>query len=345
MLKSRAAVFLVFILPLALTLQGCAVKRWLFGPSQPPSVSRRPGSFPTGSSVDGLASTVPGLSDGNGDSAINPQYVTEADLLKVVNEFQRLSGKDSYRFPIPKDVTGANVYKATLTRLQDYEAKHPGAYPELLAFTRGRAYEGLREYDKAIEQYQIVNQGKNPLKEEAAKSVVVLTRFQEIRQSPLNATTPMEYIQALDNQIAAWQEVQKQQVGTPYEALAREEEERLDRAKVTFLELNRHRIEDGNESVVLAYQQLIGKHKESKNVYRYQIEFADFYCLLAQEYVVQNDPQSLRFDPATFEDLGRTAMRLYGQVAHEDGVMEKLEAKGKLEALEAYMAKVGRLGR
>jgi len=349
MLKLRAAVFLVLILPLALTLQGCAVKRWLFGPSKPPSASlnREPGSFPTGSSVtsDGLAGAISGLSDGKGDTAVNPQYVTEADLLKVVTELQRLSGKDTYRFPIPKDVTGANVYKATLIRLQDYEAKHPGAYPELLAFTRGRAYEELREYGKAIEQYQVVSQGKNQLKEEAAKAVVVLTRFQEIRQSPLNATTPVEYIQALDNQIAAWQEVQKQQVGTPYEALAREEEERLDRAKVTFLELNRYSIEDGNESVVLAYQQLIGKHKESKNVYRYQIEFADFYCILAQEYVAQNDPQSLRFDPSTFEDLGRTAMRLYGQVAHEDGVMEKLEAKGKLEALEAYMAKVGRLGR
>ena len=139
--------------------------------------------------------------------------------------------------------------------------------------------------------------------------------------------------------------MQKQQADTPYGALAREEEERLDRAKVMFLELNRHRLEDGNESVVFAYRQLIGKHKESKNIYRYQIEFADFYFTLAQEYVAQNDPQSLQFDPSIFEELGRTALRLYGQVAHEDGVMEKLEAKGKLEALEAYMARIGRLSR
>jgi hypothetical protein len=69
------------------------------------------------------------------EPSTNPEYVTEEDLLKIVTEFQRVSGKDSYRFPIPKDVTGANVYKATLTRLQDYEAKHPGAYPELIAFT------------------------------------------------------------------------------------------------------------------------------------------------------------------------------------------------------------------
>jgi len=290
-------------------------------------------------------SLIPGLTDGKGDAEVNPQYVTEADLLKVVTEFQRLAGKDTYRFPLPKDVTGANVYKATLTRLQDYEAKHPGAYPELLAFTRGRAYEGLHEYAKATEQYQVVSHGKNRLSEEATKAIAVLARFQEIKQRPLTASTPLEYLQALDSQIAAWQEVQREQAGTPYEALAREEEEQLDRAKVRFLELNRLRIEDGNESVVLAYRQLIEKHKESKNIYRYQIEFADFYFTLVQEYVAQNDPQSLQFDPSIFEELGRTALRLYGQVAHEDGVMEKLEAKGKLEALEAYMAKIGRLSR
>jgi hypothetical protein len=400
MRKSRAELFLFFVSVFALTLQGCAVKRWLFGPPATPRVIPEPvaegpqplpsasaatsdspaslewdfaqrtgeGETPEPSQIpsqtakaappaltppappvragsSGPRNWIPGLTDGKGESEENPQYVTEADLLKVVTEFQRLAGKDTYRFPIPKDVTGANVCKATLTRLQDYEGKHPGAYPELLAFTRGRAYEGLHEYEKAIAQYQVVSQSKNRLNAEATQAIAVLMQFQEIKLRPLTAGSPLAYLQALDGQIAAWQEQQKQQAGTPYEALAREEEERLDRAKVTFLELNRHRLEDGNESVVLAYRQLLGKHKESKNVYRYQIEFADFYFTLAQEYVAQNDPQSLQFDPSVFEDLGRTALRLYGQVAHEDGVMEKLEAKGKLEALEAYMAKVGRLGR
>ena len=400
MQKQRALVSLFFVLILALTLQGCAVKRWFFGPraapgaipelaakalqaspSAPAAASDSPASLqwdfaqradaektpeppqapsqtaratppapkpptpPARAGSSGPRSWIPGLTDGKDESESNPQYVTEADLLKVVTEFQRLASKDTYRFLIPKDVTGANVYKATLTRLQDYEGKHPGAYPEILAFTRGRAYAGLHEYEKALAQYQVVSQSKNRLNAAATKAIAVLTQFQEIKQRPFTASTPVAYLQALDSQIAAWQELQKQQADTPYEALAREEEERLDRAKVTFLELNRHRLEDGNESIVLAYRQLIGKHKESKNIYRYQIEFADFYFTLAQEYVAQNDPQSLQFDPSIFEDLGRTALRLYGQVAHEDGVMEKLEAKGKLEALEAYMAKVGRLGR
>jgi hypothetical protein len=294
-----------------------------------------------------LRNWIPGLgqSPKKREEDSNPQYVTEEDLLKVVGEFQRVAAKDTYRFPIPKDVTGANVNKATLRRLQDYEAKHPGAYPEILAFTRGRAYESMHEYEKAIAQYQIVSQSKHPLNTEAGKAVAVLTQFRDLQKRSVTATTPVEYIAVLDRQITAWQELQKQQAGTPYAALAREEEERLDQAKVTFLLLNRHRVEDGNASVAVAYDQLIKKHTESKNRYRYQIECGDFYFLLAQEYVAQNDPQSLQFDSSTFEEIGRAALRLYGQVAQEDGVIEKLEAKGKLEALEAYMAKIGKLSR
>ncbi|MGE0823782.1 MAG: hypothetical protein AB7G75_14000 [Candidatus Binatia bacterium] len=300
----------------------------------------------TPSAPSGLPAVIPGWADQLTKDERNPQYVTEEDLLKIVNEFQRTAGKDTYRFPIPKDVTGANVYKATLIRLQDYETKHPGAYGEIIAFTRARAYEGLHEYEKALSQYHTVSQSTtNTLQADATKAIEILTQFQAIRTQPLSATTPVEYLKSLDQQITAWQEQQKQHTGTYYEILAKEEEERLDHVKVLFLLINRHRIEDGNESVVLAYSQLIDKHKESKNRYGYQIEFGDFYFTLAKEYVAQSDPQSLQFDTSTFEEVGRTALRLYAQVAQEDGIIEKLEAKGKLEALEAYMARIGNLSR
>ena len=306
------------------------------------SIKTPPPASPSSSS---LRDWIPGFGSDSEKPESNPQYVTEEDLLKVVNEFQRVASKDTYRFPIPKDVTGANIYKATLTRLQDYEEKHPGAYPEILAFTRARAYEALHEYDKAIEQYQIVSQSKSPLKEDATSAIIVLNAFRDLQKQPISGSTPVEYLQSLDQQISAWQELQQQYAGSLYEALAREEAEHLDQARVAFLFVNRHRIEDGNESVILSYNQLIDKHKESKNIYRYRIELGDFYFTLAQEYATQNDPESLHFDPSTFEELGRAALRLYAQVAQEDGVIEKLEAKGKLEALKAYMAKIGKLSR
>jgi len=336
----RIAVFLFSLSSLLFVLPGCS----LWSRSSP--TAKRPPLASSSAKDDAplVTSIIPGLGAKDGAES-NPQYVTEADLLKIVSELQRTAAKDTYRFPIPKDVTGANIYKATLTRLQDYEAKHPGAYGEILAFTRGRAYEGLREYEKAIAQYQVVSQSKHALKEEAAKAIEVLTHFRDLKRAPLAATTPLDYLKSLDQQISAWQELQKQYPKTLYETLAQEEEEHLDQAKVAFLVINRHRIEDGNESVVLAYNQLLTKHRESKYQYRYQVEFGDFYFTLAQEYVAQNDPQSLQFDTSTFEAVGRSAVRLYAQVAQEDGIIEKLEAKGKLEALEAYMAKIGKLSR
>jgi hypothetical protein len=273
----------------------------------------------------------------------NPQYETEADLLKIVSELQKSAQHDTYRFPVPKDVTGTNVLKATLTRLKDYEDEHPAAYPELIAFTRARAYEGLHEYNQAIASYQRVTQTNSRLKDEAARGMEALTHFSQLKSEPISATTPLAYLKALDHKIAAWQELGQEFAGTPYATLAHEEEERLDWTKVAFLELNRYRLEDGNTLVVLAYQQLISKHQESKNLYRYLVEFGDFYTTLAHEYVAQNDPEGLHFEVPAFEELGRSALRLYGQVAQEDGIMEKLEARGKLTALEAYMAKVGRL--
>jgi hypothetical protein len=337
-MRRQSFLLLFFLVLLSVSLSGCSFSGWF---SRASSAQARDAT-PAKASDSWLSR--PPLGKGEATTS-NPQYITEEEILRIVGELQRASGKDTYRFPIPKDVTGANVYKATLTRLQDYEAKHPGAYPEIIAFTRARAYEGEGAYAQAVAQYQIVSQSRHQLKDEAAKAMTILARFQEVQQRPVTATTPVEYLQSLDEHIKAWQELGKQYPGLPYEALAREEEERLDRAKVAFLELNRHRIEDGNESVTLAYQQLLDKHKESKNNYHYQIEFADFYFTLAQEYVMQVNPQSLQFDSTVFESLGRTALRLYAQVAQEDGIIEKLEAKGKLEALEAYMAKVGRLAR
>ena len=288
---------------------------------------------------------VPGLSADDSAPNGSAQYRTEQDLLRVVAEFQRVATKDTYRFPLPKDVTGANVHKATLTRINDYETKHPGAYPAIIAFTRGRAYEGLHAYEQALAEYQHVAQGRSRLKQEAGQAVAALTTFQTLAQQVPTATTAVEYVQALDEQARQWRDLAQQYDTTAYGSLAREEEERLDRAKIAFFILNRYRIEDGNESVILAYQQLLDKHRESKNRYRYRLELGDFYVTLAHEYTAQNDPESLRFDTDIFEALGRAALQHYATVAQQDGIMEKLEAKGKLEALEAYMAKVGRLGR
>ena len=127
--------------------------------------------------------------------------------------------------------------------------------------------------------------------------------------------------------------------------MARVEEERIDRAKVAFVEANRYRLKEGNQIVILGYSQLVTKHRQSKNIHRFLIDFGDFYALLAKEYASQYDPEGLSFDFKTFDQLVQSALKLYTEVAQVDGIVEKIEAQGKIEAMRGFLEKITRLNR
>ena len=274
-----------------------------------------------------------------------PQYVPAASLLDIVKDFQRLAREDLYRFPIPKDVTGINIMKATLIRLEDYERKNPGQFSDIIQFSKATAYERLRDYERAIAYYRKVAESDGQLRAEAEKNIPVLESFLRILQKPLSAQDPFEYIKGLDEKVAAWNEIIREYQGTPYEYLARAEEEKIDRAKLAFVEINRYRMKDGNPLVILGYSQLVTKHRQSKNLYRYFLDFGDFYALLAKEYAAQNDPEGLAFDLDTFDQLAKSALKLYTEVAQIDGILEKIEAQGKIEGLRGLTEKMKRLNR
>jgi len=67
------------------------------------------------------------------------RYAPAGDLLDIVKDFQRLAKEDTYRFPIPKDVTGVNIMKATLVRLDDYERKNRGQSTDIVQFNKALA--------------------------------------------------------------------------------------------------------------------------------------------------------------------------------------------------------------
>jgi tetratricopeptide (TPR) repeat protein len=235
--------------------------------------------------------------------------------------------------------------KATVVRLEDYEKKNPGQFSDIIHFSKATAYERLREYDQAIAYYRKATESDGRLGAEAVKNIEVLESFQRILQKPLPVQDPMEYIKGMDEKVAAWNEVIRKYQGSPYEFLARVEEERIDRAKVAFVELNRYRMKDGNQLVILGYSQLVTKHRQSKNLYRYLLDFGDFYALLAKEYTIQNDPEGLSFDQEVFDQFAKSALRLYTEVAQVDGILEKIEAQGKIEGLRGLTEKMRRLNR
>jgi len=100
-------------------------------------------------------------------AASDGRYLPAGDLLDIVRDFQRLAKEDTYRFAIPKDVTGINIMKATLTRLQDYEIKNPGQFTDIVQYNRALALERLREYDQAAAIYRKVAENGGRLGNEA----------------------------------------------------------------------------------------------------------------------------------------------------------------------------------
>ena len=188
-------------------------------------------------------------------AAPDGRYAPAGDLLDIVKDFQRLAKEDTYRFPIPKDVTGINIMKATLVRLTDYEAKNPGQFTDIVQFNKASALERLREYDQAAALYRKVGQSDGRLGAEAAKNAEILDDFLRIFDRAVPTDDPFKYIAGLDQKVSAWNQLIQKHKGTPYEFLARVEEERIDRAKVAFVEANRYRLKDGNQLTIVGYSQ------------------------------------------------------------------------------------------
>jgi tetratricopeptide (TPR) repeat protein len=273
------------------------------------------------------------------------RYAPAGDLLDIVKDFQRLAKEDTYRFPIPKDITGVNIMKATLVRLDDYERKNRGQFTDVVQFNKALALERLREYDQAAALYRKVAEAEGRLGAEAAKNAEVLDNFLRIFDRTIPADDPFKYIAGLDEKVAAWNGLIKKHQGTPYEFLARVEEERIDRAKVAFVEANRGRLKEGNQLTIVGYSQLVTKHQQSKNLYRFLLDFGDFYLLLAKEYASQYDPEGLVFDSKVLDQFVKSALKLYTEVAQVDGTVEKIEAQGKIEATRGFLEKMTRLNR
>jgi hypothetical protein len=273
------------------------------------------------------------------------RYAPAGNLLEIIKDFQRLAREDTYRFPIPKDIAGVNIMKATLLRLEDYEKKNPRQFVDIIQFNKALALERLREYEQAAVFYRKTAAIESRLGTEAAKNAAILSNFLRILDKPLSAEDPFKHMEGLDEKVGAWNELIQIHQGTPYEYLARVEEERIDRVKVAFVEANRYRLKEGNQLVVVGYSQLVTKHRQSKNIHRFLLDFGDFYAILAKEYTSQYDPEGMTFDFKAFDQLAKSALKLYAEVAQVDGVLEKIEAQGKIEAMRGLVEKITRMNR
>lgn len=279
-------------------------------------------------------------------------YGPSEGILETVAVLRRHVPDDTYRFPPATDFTGRNVYRATLLRLESLEraetqALRTGYMDAVLLFAKARALERLRGYDLAAQHYRESARLSGDLREEALHSAAICERLAgavaigfDLRDPLAESSEPLSLDAAtlrrdLDERVAQLSLLEGELEGSHYRWIAQEEIERADRARAAYFTATRHVQPEGTLLALQELQRVASRHGASKLRLRHLLDLAEFYVVLAREYIAAVPPASLDFDPARFAEISDAAIRLFELVSSHDGRPEKLEATRQLEAFLA----------
>jgi hypothetical protein len=284
---------------------------------------------------------------------IEALYGPTEGILETVSVLRRHIPDDTYRFPPATDFSGRNVYRASLLRLENLErgevdAIRSGYMDPVLLFAKARALERLRAYDLAAQHYRESARLSEDLRADALASASLCERFEAAVSLGLDLIDPIaeggvaplpldvDAVRfALDERVTQLSILESELDGSHYRYIAQEEIERADRARANYFLAMRGVLPDGTLLALQELQRVGTRHGASKNRLRHLLRLADFYELLATEYLEAVPPASLDFDPAKFRELVDAAIQLYELVGGHDGRTEKIEATRKLEAFLA----------
>ena len=289
-------------------------------------------------------------------------YAPTKGILEIVAALRRHIPDDTYRFEAARDLSGRNIYRVSLTRLENMERLHrealrAGYMDGVLAFAKARSLERLRAFDLAAESYRRAAQVGGELEGEARRGQAMCEGLAEAASLGYERGRPEtpravgssampesdeDALRGYDARVALLEALLDEAGSSHFEPIVREELERADLARVGYFDARRLLRPEGNVRSLAEHQRLVTRHRESKNANRHMLALADLYAELAQEYVTARPPESLWFDPPVFQDLVDGAAKLYEVVANQDGTPEKLEAARRLEAFLAFTLRVDR---
>ena len=262
------------------------------------------------------------------------EYAAYENLIEVLADFARHLLDDLYRFPPPCDVTGENLFAATLTRLENFHTLHPTDMPDVVAFAKAEAYVRLGDYAKAERAFQSVARLDSPLKPLAEERGTVATAMARAAALPERTDNLEGRIASLRTKLDAWDALVRQTTGGPYESVSRREEERIEQRLLATIIESRAWLDGGADTAIGSAAFLIAKHSESANAATHALRLADLQVALAR--TCADGPIDGKIDQAVFAEHVAAAMEIYARIASLDGVPEKAEAEGKLRALEAF---------
>ncbi len=271
-----------------------------------------------------------------------PAYAQPGEnLLLIVAEIQRHLDDDVYRFPYATDVTGQNIFRSQIVRLENYEKLYPGRMSDVVALAKAQAWERLCAFKVAGANYEKAKDSSDEAVLKLAGQGFERTKRFSLAADPEPDRSSMRTTEKdLQFKIELLGKLADEFKGTPHACLAQIARERTQMQLAEFYVLMR---------VILPYttaeaQQTLKKNAElnrsSKLRYSHHLRLADFYMERAREYTLKEDPAGAGFSLKRFEELISPARTEYKIIEEADGFPEKLEARAKLLALEAFVDRI-----
>ncbi len=271
-----------------------------------------------------------------------PSYVQPAEnLVLIVADLQRRINDDIYRFAVPTDVTGQNIFRVSAARLANYMTLYPGKMVDLASMAMGQAFEKLGDYGIAGANYEKAKSSSDPRVAKAAQeNLNRAARFAGIVNKPVSQVTLQEYENDIKQKVADFDKLIGELKGSPYQSQAFLERERLQLQLAQFYVAMRFMQPYTTETALKQLKSNLEANLESKNRYLHHLLLADFHYALAREYTLLHDPDGAEFSLSAFEAFTDPARAEYRIVEQADGYPEKLEARAKMSALEAFVENV-----
>jgi tetratricopeptide (TPR) repeat protein len=267
-------------------------------------------------------------------------YAPYESLLELIADVQGHLDDDIYRFGYPRDLTGQNLFKASIVRLVNYQRLYPDEFNDVIEMALAQCHERLGDYKEAIADYREVSRlsaagaGKEAaaLAKLAQERMAIAEEFRSAVNAEVNRESLSGYLADAEQRLQRLDALVERYHASGYEPLARLEREQAEVEYATVIGENRNVLPGGGgvEKAVAAYQRVIDENEESKNISAHRMRLADLYYELAAEYVALTPPERGEFEVAVFEGFLDRAIRGYYEVSRAAGYDERAEGQMKL---------------
>lgn len=275
---------------------------------------------------------------------VPPQYQPYESVVQILADFVAHRSDDIYRFGYPRDVAGQNLFRATVARIDRYRALYPGRFDDSLAILKGQALERLGDYAGAIEAYgSLARNAPQEMRALAESSLACLRELAETAHDPGEQSSLPAFLQHLADKSQRLNQLAERFQDGPYASLARMEAEQADVQRALLLFSSRYVLPGGLAEPLREMAALAQRHSDSRLASRHRVMLGDFYFEAAKDYAALHDPEQLSFDDKECQALIAGAKDAYFAIAQKDGAPERLEARGKMLALEAFERRIQEL--